>query len=254
MPQVAVNPGPRITTAASLYTLGPAYAVEPEKIERFLASRWSTISQLLADHGPWEGYNTARREPIRFQTSAHTFSLILGFLATGSDNMERYLASKNCHRCLEIVYPMGEPADLLSKGMQVYAWGDKGSEVRSSRQGGSFHVTAESARRVGVAFVAPRPEGNNLSGGLLKIRYRSAQSLPVRITLKPRAEAPDGVHRLPKEVLAELADTAGSEQEIEIPLPATPGLTEIKEVVLTWEEPEPRAIDLAIHQFAFSLP
>jgi hypothetical protein len=38
------------------------------------------------------------------------------------------------------------------------------------------------------------------------------------------------------EIFTRLADTGGREEEIRIPLPATPGLRAIKEVVLTWGE------------------
>ena len=64
--------------AASLYTLGVAYMIAPDQVEQFLAANWPTISKLLTDHGPWEGFNLAKQEAIRVQTSAHTLSLILG--------------------------------------------------------------------------------------------------------------------------------------------------------------------------------
>ena len=93
IPEIAVSLSPRITDIASLYTLGPAYTVAPEAIERFLAANWPVLQQLLTDHGPWEGYNVSTREVIRFQTTAHTLGLALGLLGTTSDHMERYLAA-----------------------------------------------------------------------------------------------------------------------------------------------------------------
>ena len=55
IPDITVSPLPRITDAASLYTLGAAYTVAPDKIERFLAANWPAVSRLLTEHGPWEG-------------------------------------------------------------------------------------------------------------------------------------------------------------------------------------------------------
>src|SRR5439155_11841601 len=57
IPEITVSPNRRITDAASLYTLGVAYSVAPEKIEQFLAANWPIVSRLLTDHGPWEGFN-----------------------------------------------------------------------------------------------------------------------------------------------------------------------------------------------------
>ena len=94
IPEIAVAQEPRITDAPSLYTLGVAYQIEPELIEKFLMDNWSVIKTLFTKHGPWEGYKTSKGEPIEFQTSAHTLSLILGLVGTGHENMKRYLKSK----------------------------------------------------------------------------------------------------------------------------------------------------------------
>ena len=94
IPDITVSPLPRITDAASLYTLGAAYSVAPEKIEQFLAANWPLMSKLLTDHGPWEGFKGSNQEVIRFQTTAHTLALVLGLLGTGSDHMKAYLESK----------------------------------------------------------------------------------------------------------------------------------------------------------------
>ena len=61
IPDITVSPLPRITDAASLYTLGTAYTVAPDKIERFLAANWPAVSRLLTEHGPWEGLKGTRR-------------------------------------------------------------------------------------------------------------------------------------------------------------------------------------------------
>ena len=104
IPEITVSPRPRITDAASLYTLGAAYTVAPEKIEGFLAANWPVVSRLLTDHGPWEGFHASRHEVIRFQTTAHTLSLILGLLGTASEHMKRYLdrrgLGRDARRCV----------------------------------------------------------------------------------------------------------------------------------------------------------
>src|SRR5205814_8002926 len=141
------------------YTLGAAYSVAPERVERFLAENWPVISKLLTEHGPWEGFNTTKQEVIRFQTSAHTFALILGLLGTSSDHMKRYLDSKGLGAKLEDVFRTGAAVDLLSPQDQVFAWDDKGVSIQSKRDPGAFHVKSNRISNAGIAFVSTRPEG-----------------------------------------------------------------------------------------------
>ena len=60
IPELALNDKPRITDAPSLYSLGPAYTIAPDSIERFLGENREQIEALFTDHGPWEGYNTTQ--------------------------------------------------------------------------------------------------------------------------------------------------------------------------------------------------
>src|SRR5262249_52858183 len=122
IPEITISPQPRITDAASLYTLGTAYTVAPEQVERFLGANWPIVEKLLTDHGPWEGYNVTRKEAIQFQTTPHTLSLALGFLGTGSEQMTRYLDSRGLGGRLADVYRPGAALDLLAEGAQVFAW------------------------------------------------------------------------------------------------------------------------------------
>jgi hypothetical protein len=237
IPEITVVPRPRITDAASLYTLGVADTIAPEKVERFLAANWPLISQLLTDHGPWEGYNVSRKEPIRFQTTAHTLALILGILGTASDHMNRYLDAKGLQPRCAALFPTGQAVDLLNGGRtRVFAWTDKESTQQSERQGAAFHVKSDRVKFLGIALVSSDQGGVNLSGGLLRLRYRSPEKMEsVKIALKPAEVPPDSAGLIPNEIFLRLAATGGRDAEIEVPLPAMPGLTRVKEVVLTYE-------------------
>src|SRR5207248_1592737 len=111
----------------------------------------------------------------------------------------------------------------------------------------AFRVTGERVNQVGIACVAAGPKGVNLSGGLLSLRYRLAGSGgPAVIDLKP-ADAPPDAGRIPTQIFTRLADTGGREAEVRVPLPATPGLWQVKEVVVTYGPgAEGRPIDLTI--------
>lgn len=255
IPEITVSPKPRITDAASLYTLGVAYTIAPDRIERFLAANWPVVSTLLTDHGPWEGYNVTRREPIEFQTSAHTLALILGFLGTGSEHMDRYLASRGLGERLATFYTPGGRADLSSDETRVFAWTDKeGPPLVSTREGGTFRVRGDRLNRIGIAYVANRPGGVNLSGGRLGLRYRSSGAMDaVLVALKPATDSPAAGEWIPKEITTHFVATNGREAEIQIPLPATPGLTRIKEIVITHEDPlRKHPVDLSITRLGFT--
>jgi hypothetical protein len=251
IPDISVSPKPRITDSASLYTLGTAYSVAPDKVEQFLAANWPVVSKLRTDHGPWEGFNVTRQEAIRIQTSAHTLSLIVGMLGTGPEHLKRYLDSRDLGGALAELFKPGERVDLLSEPTQVFAWADKEGALQSSRQDGAFQVRGGPVSQVGMAFVPARKEGVNLSGGLLSIRYHSAATGPTVIALKPAGPVNPDAGIIPTELFTRLADTGGREEEIRIPLPATPGLRTVKEVVLTCGQAKKELpVDLRITHFS----
>jgi hypothetical protein len=253
IPEITVSPKPRITNAASLYCLGPAYAVAPEEVERFLAANWVTISSLFTEHGPWEGYNATKKEPIKFQTTAHTLALALGLIGTGPDNMRRYAEHTGISARLAEHFRPSAPADLLSAETNVFAWANKDGQIRSGRKGESFHVEGEQIGLLGIAFVPKSGAGVDLSGGHLRVRYRSSGAIdPLVIELKP-AGVPADAGLIPKQVFARFADTGGREEEIIVPLPATVGLARIKEVVFSHEKPSgSQSIDLTVTGVRFT--
>jgi hypothetical protein len=245
--EIAVTPKPRLGDAASLYCLGVAYSVAPEKVERFLGPSWPVISSVLTDHGPWEGYNVSKREPIRFQTSAHTLSLILGMLGTGSGSLKRYADHAGLSGRFDAYFPKGEKTNLLSRETQVFAWTNKDARISHSREGEAFHVRGDGVKGLGIAFVSERGEGVNLSGCQLTLRYRSDATMdPIIIALKPAGGA-SSAGLISKEIFSWIEDTGGQEREIRITLPATVGLIKTKEVVITHEPwPTARPIHFAV--------
>lgn len=253
VPDVTVAPDPRITDAPSLYTLGSAYAVAPAAVEAFLAANWTTIDDLMTDHGPWEGYNATSRQPILFQTSAHTFSLILGLLGTASDHMKTYLDSHGLHGRLDQVFQVGEAVDLLAEAVSsAFAWDAPGNPVKSGREAAGFVVQSPQIQEPGVAVVAKSDRGFDLSGLELNLRYRlKSEVAPVVIALKPVKTATNsGPGLIPTEITIELAPTGDAVAETRVQLPATPGLSQIKEVVLTFGAPaRGKPLDLTIVEF-----
>ena len=214
---LAVTDKPLITHASSLYTLGVAYTIAPEKIERFLKEHWSMISKLFTDHGPWEGWNTSRNEIIPYQTTVHTLSLILGGIGSAHENMHRYLENRNLWGALEKLYEPGDRVNLLTAGNR---------------------------------FVAPGDRTISLSNGSLVLRYRSQGNVTeTRISFKRAKDDPLPPLTIPIEIFTRFKHTKGKEEKIEVALPATPALRGIKEVSLSFANPPPASLSITTFEF-----
>jgi len=217
VPEVAVTDKPLITHAPSLYTLGAAYTIAPDKIERFLEEHWSMISGLLTSHGPWEGWDTSKNTIIPYQTTVHTLSLILGGIGSAQENMHRYLEHRNLSGALEKLY---EPGDRMS------------------------------LRAAGNRFMAPGDRTFSLSNGTLILRYRpGGQVEDARISFKRAKDDPLPPPTIPIEIFIRFNPTKGKEEELQIILPATPSLKGIKEVSLSFGTQAPG--DFSITAFDF---
>ncbi len=247
IPDIAVSPRRRITNAPSLYTLGAASMVAPGKIDKFLEANWPIISTMLTEHGPWEGYNTATKEPIKFQTSAHTLSLILGLLGTADENMSRYMDAAGLRGRLAELYRLGEDVDFLSDDVEITAWTSDGSNIESSRDGEGYRVQGQSVGEGGIAFVVSKPSGANLSGGRLKLSYRANKPIKAAVI---RLDRKNGTAEPPSEVFASLQKADGDERTIDVPLPATPALAGIREIAIVFGNKRSRvALDVTITGF-----
>ncbi|MCE5266885.1 MAG: hypothetical protein LLG00_03250 [Planctomycetaceae bacterium] len=259
IPEITVSPTPRVTDAPSLYTLGVAYAVAPDKIEGLLDANWKVISQLLTDHGPWEGYNTSTREAIRFQTSAHVLALILGALNAAADNMAAYLDSKGLQGTFDAFYRTGPEIDILAETKPI-AWTPDQSVVHLSRNAEGLHLEGDSVGQAGVTFVSPAQQPMNLSGGVLTIGWkvrRVTEKVSLRINLTTAVG--NGAARIPSEIYlreGDIGGRAGQEgriQTAEIPLPAGPGLSQMREIAIVYSSSEARVpLDLSFTTLRFA--
>jgi len=233
IPDIAIAEELRITNAPSLYTLGAASQIAPDKVEHFLETNWPAISRLFTKHGPWEGFDTESRTAIKYQTTAHTLALILGGIGSAPDNMRRYLEFKGLRDNLLAWYAPGDAVDFLSPETQIIPWTSDGSPINFSRDENSFHIAGHPLRNGHITLTVPQAEGVNLSNGELLIRYRA--STPVEhavITLTRVQGGPYAEPQFPTQIFVRFKATESGAGEIHVPLPATPGLARAKELVL----------------------
>ena len=251
IPELAVADKPLNTQAPSLYTLGAAYTIAPEKVDRFLQGQWPAISGLFTTHGPWEGWNTATGSVISFQTTVHTLSLILGGINSAQENMHRYLKDKQLYGQLEELYKPGEPVNLLAAENQIVAWTSDQSRFEFSRETGACRFSSHLNGGGGVAFIAPEGRTLILSNGRLVMRLRSESTVKdAIITFKRAKDDPLPPPILPIELFLRIKQTP--EDTIEIVLPPTPALSGIKEVSVAFGKTgEQMPVDVSISAFEF---
>ena len=226
VPGLAVAAADRLTHAPSLYTLGIAHALRPQAVEDQLRDRWDDVRKLFTDHGPWEGYDVAHGRPVPFQTAAHTAALILGVLDTADRNLAAYLQGRGLAEAAQRLYPLSPPADLLEEGALCAV--EPASAGR--RRGRGLVIGAAEAV---VRITHPqRDAGLDLSGVELVVSYRHAGAdRPAVLRLDRRL----GLARLfPMELHMTLRDTGAGSDTLRFPLPATPGLLGVRELIWTF--------------------
>jgi hypothetical protein len=253
IPDIAVTDKPIITHAPSLYTLGVAHTIAPEKTERFLKEHWPMISGLFTSHGPWEGWNTSKNKIIPYQTTVHTLSLILGGIGSAQENMHRYLDHRGLLGALEELYQPGDKMDFLASGNRTVPWTSDQSRFDFIQMTGSCRFASHLTGIGGMAFFAPEDRTISLSNGRLVLRYRSERPvLDARISFHRAKDDPLPAPTIPIEVFTRFRATKEKEEEIEIVLPATPALRGIKEVSLTFgKSGNQQPVDLTLTGFEF---
>ena len=231
IPQLAVTKESRITNTPSLYTLGVAYSIDPSGVEALLATNWLTVKKLLTSHGPWEGWQAEKKSVIKFQTSAHTLALLLGFIGTGNENMTRYLQNAGLPTDPALIHQAatGPAVNLLAGDFNLFAWCRENDRLQQRREGEQFKISGKGITGANLAIVPAESVRLNLSGRTLQLRYRSAATLPgcvLRFT--PRGQKGG----MSTEATLNLAATGEAEGQLTIPLPAAPLLDNIKEIIL----------------------
>ncbi len=250
IPELAVvNEPPRITNAPSLYTLGVAHEILPREVESFLNEQWGGISALFTEHGPWEGMRMQDGTPIQCQTTAHVLSLILGGVGQGSASLKRYLESKGLQAELARLRPVGDRLGFLGSGTQAATWSAQGAVVWGERGWRGYRLRGEAGKQGAVTWTFPaRGTGVSLADGELTIAYRN-RGPALRAVIRFEGQAATG--RAYGNELAVRFRPTGRRETLTIPLPATPALTSLRQVVLMFEPEAPGTPDFTLVALRF---
>ncbi|MDP3920354.1 MAG: hypothetical protein Q8R76_06070 [Candidatus Omnitrophota bacterium] len=225
--ELSFNPAPRNETIASLYTLGAAYMIAPNEIEVFLEQIFQAHPDLITNHGLWEGVNVAAGEVIQEQIVANVSTFVLGLIGKGPEHMTRYLQEKGLAWKLEAAYRPEELIDIIADSNNAFSWG--GGFITAGRSDDEYHITANRFNFVGTAFLH---DGINIAGKTLRIKYWSDTAVgSTKIEFKERRGGQLDTRLVLDEV--RFADTNGEERVIEVELPASVGLFDIDETVIT---------------------
>ncbi len=241
VPDIAVTQDPRITTSASLYTLGVAYALLPADMESFVRDHWTDISTLFTPHGPWEGIETRLQAPIKCQTAAHTLSLVLGALNKGSESMMRYLARKGLTERVGMVRPAAPPHDFFAPAMKPSIWSPEGSSIGNRSLKPGLGIMGGKIRTAAITWDFPSSD-LSLANGTLVLRYiNRGQELRGVIQLESPTAANPPSHPV---IHLRLHRTPAGDKEVRIPMPATPALHGLNKFTLLFESTAPRRMDV----------
>jgi len=226
---LAMNAEPRNEKVASLYTLGAALMVSPEKTAPFLKEIFKNHPELITRHGLWEGYDTESKKIITEQIVANVSTFSLGLAGTGPTYMKRYFQSKGLYPEFKAMFKQGDVVDLIRKSNNSFTWGGTGFQRASE-----YKITAEKRGTVGTAFTYD--DGINMSGRRLKLVYRSNQNIKnAKLEFKTRDRG-TLYHQLVIENIS-LKQTF-MPTNIIFDLPTTKGLSKIDEVILVLDSPK----------------
>ncbi|WDE97094.1 hypothetical protein PQO03_03875 [Lentisphaera profundi] len=222
LPTNCLSDQDRITDAASLYSLGVASMYRPREVEQLLKRNWETISLLLTDHGPWEGYNTTQKKVIEFQTSAHTLALILGLINSAPENMQRYLDHRQLNKALTKLYAPGEKA--------IFAQ----NKMISAPQNQSINFILD--------------KNSSLSNGQLILNYKSASATKAVLTFQRSPNSRFGLNEMSDEIYLSLKNTNDQYQTIAVNLPAVASLQDLEKISIQSLEGQ---LKIEIKDFSF---
>ena len=137
--------------------------------------------------------------------------------------------------------------------MKLVSWTAAGDQLIPQRDKDSFQIRGEQVRTGGITVEVPQKKGVSLSNGILKIRYCAADPIErAVITLKRASDLPIKPMVYENEIYTRFDVAMGHENTIEIPMPGTPGLENIKELILVYGSVDVVApIDLTITGFEF---
>ena len=234
--EIAYDPATsRNESAAPLYPLGPAYAINPSGIQDFFLASLRAHPEMVTNHGMWEGYYKTTGTAVQQQLSANVASLIVGLAGKGPEHLLAYYQQKGLSARMDTLYADGDNVDLISASTAAFTWGD----AVGSKLGSSYTQTSAAFTSSGTAFIQ---NFVNISGGQLRIRYTS--TTPVgngQLELKDPSLAIKGLIKT-----IHFENTGGAEKEILIDLPPTPALSNIKEVVLVLSNGSGSALNFTI--------
>ena len=188
---------------------------------------------------------------IPYQTTVHTLALILGGIGTAQENMRRYLEEKGLQGQLETLYAPGDRFSLLAQENEVVPWTSDQSPLEFSRGEGTCRFASHLKGMGGVAFIPPAGRTVDLSNGRLVIRYRSETEVKdAAISFKRAKDDPLPPPAIPIEIITRFKRSQGD--QIAIVLPATPALSGIGEVALTFgRHGQETPVDISILGFDF---
>ncbi len=238
IPDIAIYPAGLNAVSTSLYTLGAAFGVDPDRITPFLETMLQRFPGLVTSHGLWEGVDmqTSSGAVIQQQINPNVASFILGILGSGAQDLLEYLTPAQETRLNTILWqPAGADYDVVASSPDAFSWQMAGQPAfTSSRNGDAYHIQAGSLVGIGTAFKQGSSGSINTSGKRLLINYRASTNAASATAANLKIEFKD-VNGLVIRQQVNLVDLRNTGQnvvnQVVIDLPEFIGTAQINEIV-----------------------
>ena len=135
--------------------------------------------------------------------------------------------------------------NMLADDVEWIPWSPTRDSLDALRSENGIRISASAVHSGALTVKLSLDGGISLSNGALLIRYRAAKPLEVVMTL-------EGGPRLFQNEIFTRFDVEDTEQDIRIPMPATPGLEDVTALVIRFgDERDPLPVDLTLTRFEF---
>jgi len=223
IPGLAISSGVA-SKIATVYTLGMALPIRPVPVSQLICKMVrATPSIDSKTHGLWHGFDYSTGSTpklVKEQLVSNVSAFILGLLNNGSQRMEQFAVSYGFKNKLKPLFAKSPSTGTLTSS----SWGPFGATKVNSTVPFAFSHSATSSGLIGLSF--SHPSTINVSGRVLELEYTTYQpSGTLKIELKSSSSS--NAQRL---IVSGIAVDSGG--KIEIDLPLTPALQEIKEALV----------------------
>lgn len=246
--ELAENTAAHTETFSTLYALGAAYMVSPEKVGNFLREIFIRQPGLVTTSGYLEGYNHATSSLIQEKVSANQLSFLLGIIGQGPQNTVRYFTDRGRLDRLNTLFNYGSAsnANLLIESASIVQDSDYRYWYIDSA---TRHMVIRNSWFWDYSFSFYQ-NNRNIAGKTLRVRYKSkTPNLKLQFLFMNRSSSGQ-TFTAQSTPYYNVSGSDTTEKEILISLANTPMMSSIDRIAMFFDiTPENTPVDFELTGF-----